>query len=915
MADENENRKTYIIGAFDLPTAEKYVRFLNKHTNFGGHTGLPKEMRNKNPNHSLDFSLGIYQTVDVYAIPPNKCFIGDVVNFYKDNTMNPEGITYVYPCENTDAPMGYMISNTSADVVGICLVHGVIEVPLVYPKNSSYSNVVKKDYVQYDIERGAFDFADSGYPVFNVYQDVDGDWIAIILFGNTSADWQYDGPFATTIAGVTGSTMYVNIAEGDVVDDNSRYTCDAVVYGDEDLTDDICLNTGETLWLGVWQDVITGSTYSYIVSSSRYLVDVDGHTVYHRIAENDNGKLRQLQYGDIIDYNEDLPYKGPFDVELLSTIPIYEQGHVEGMTGQYSIRDTSRAHLDSVLLAGYVIIENQQIPISGSVLENFTCEHDTVADLCLYKDRSDGFYKLKVVGRTNDNAGWASLSGTFYTRIATFTVGGGFIQLQYGDIVQPQFVSGSTVSGDSQDLYSATKAITGTTVYSPAICITDSNDYVNIVGGTNTYVTRGIYGEIIVGSTYSYNPTYQDLTSSVTGGTASVGITGSNSKVNFEGMGNNYITKIRSNATIEERQSWGTHYNSETGEYELKDAGWRGIIPLKIFDNFSYDSGIMTEVSMLSEVDGLTVSYPLIVPDTTDEELSIIADVSLGKISTSDIPKYLIDKALYFALDRISNDKSPYYNSTLEDPDDEALRNIPNADNIIVYGVVPALSLYVSGNTSATLGIYGTTNTVTFFAGENTTITGGTDGEIIINSVGGGGGGGSINNEYVLLTGATVHDLIAGNRYIVLCPRVFVGGVLRNQYNSETTIRNALINSGHTNVPSTGYSDDKGNMMLVLPENLTNQTSVEVKVNTKGCSVLVVTADSKKIILADSDGEQGVNAGVYTTEIRPTDTNEHWLFVYTNGVSWPSSYYDEIHGSIIQQAISEDGGCWILIPM
>lgn len=328
MADDKENKQTFSIGAFDLPTAEKYVRFLDKHTSFGGHTGLPKEMRNKNPNHSLDFSLGIYQTVDVYAIPPNKCVIGSVVNFVIDNDYNPEGVTYAYPCNNTDAPMGYMISNASSEVIGICVVHGVLEVPLVYPKNTPHSEVEKKDYVQYNIEEEAFEFADSGYPVFNVYQDADGDWIAIILFGNDNKEGAvYDGPFATTIAGVTGSTMYVNVAEGDIVDKHYRYTCPEIVYGDEDLTDDICLNTGETLWLGVYGATITGSsstltqgnyaenteelsdldlivnvvgsTYTFFASSGTP-IDLTGTTSFYRIAENVDGKLRQLQYGDIV---------------------------------------------------------------------------------------------------------------------------------------------------------------------------------------------------------------------------------------------------------------------------------------------------------------------------------------------------------------------------------------------------------------------------------------------------------------------------------------------------------------------------------------------------------------------------------------------------------------------------------------
>ena len=286
MADDNENRQTYTLGAFDLKTAEKYIRFLDRRIRFGGHTGLPKEMRNKEPNHSLDFSLGIYETVDVYTTPTNECPIGTIVNFYKNDTINTEGTTYVYPCVDTTIPMGCMITNASPEVVGVCLVHGVIEVPLIY--DSDETPPIKRDFVQYDIETSSFEFADSGYPVFNVYQDADGDWIAIILFGNDNKEG-YDGPFAVSVTGVTGSTTFVDVLGGDVFFNDVRNICD-------DLTVPIGISTGESLWLST---TIVGNTHSYdFIAQST--VPIDGGTVFYtKIAENNNGDIRQIHYGDI----------------------------------------------------------------------------------------------------------------------------------------------------------------------------------------------------------------------------------------------------------------------------------------------------------------------------------------------------------------------------------------------------------------------------------------------------------------------------------------------------------------------------------------------------------------------------------------------------------------------------------------
>lgn len=405
MADDKENKQTFSIGAFDLPTAEKYVRFLDKHTSFGGHTGLPKEMRNKNPNHSLDFSLGIYQTVDVYAVPPNKCVIGSVVNFVIDNDYNPEGVTYVYPCNNTDAPMGYMISNASAEVIGICVVHGVLEVPLVYPKNTPHSEVEKKDYVQYNIEYEAFEFADSGYPVFNVYQDADGDWIAIILFGGEKgygAGDIYDGPFATKVIGhttvdllyastdstvITGFTtgssypaLIVSVNEGRLnCADNSSFNSSS--YGDYERLTGLLIQGGSSFILPedfgvyyiqnyganfnfgshIYDSTYSGATIGVYSEDMLYELYSGGHhksSFILHIADNVSGQVKQYVYGDV----NDIPYyyTPRYALSAGSASEAPYRGHFAVVFQGGSVND----ELDSIPHSGDVVIDEDNHKIS-----------------------------------------------------------------------------------------------------------------------------------------------------------------------------------------------------------------------------------------------------------------------------------------------------------------------------------------------------------------------------------------------------------------------------------------------------------------------------------------------------------------------------------------------------------------------
>lgn len=398
---KGNKKKVYNIAGGTEEEAIKYVRYLHRNALFGTHTGLPQKIRNSKMNESLVSNIGDYSVLDVYAYPQTKCIIGTVVNFHISNDVNPLGETYVYPCTDRNKPMGYMISDATSEELGVCLVHGVLEVPLYYFSGSTEE---KKDFVEYDIENACFKFSDSGYPVFNVYQDVDGDWIAIILFGDVSSDYEYDGPFAVSVSGVTGSTMYVDVAEGYFIQENVRFT-----FNDEDLMTNIPLCTGETLWLNTY---LSGNTWKYSLEARKTPpTQVSGGTLWYRIAENTGNDLVQLQYGDIFN-----------DIQHL-------RADVSGGTA-------------FIRITGYS---------SSNVIED---------DIM-----------LRGVG------------------CSFYTLGSNDINI--------------IVDGSTQHLYSSLRTIKGTAVSSPAVCLSDSAKYVNIVGGTNTYVELGEHGEIIIGSTVS----------------------------------------------------------------------------------------------------------------------------------------------------------------------------------------------------------------------------------------------------------------------------------------------------------------------------------------------------------------------------------------------------------------------------
>ena len=126
------------------------------------------------------------------------------------------------------------------------------------------------------------------------------------------------------------------------------------------------------------------------------------------------------------------------------------------------------------------------------------------------------------------------------------------------------------------------------------------------------------------------------------------------------------VTAARRNATAEELLQWGGRYNPATGKMngDQKQAGWRGILS-------DGKGGVMTEVSAGVEIDGKEVEIPLIVPESTKEDLQRIAKIANGELT--DIPEDLLEKAMSFAKKRLAEGKSAFYNG---DKEDESLRNI-----------------------------------------------------------------------------------------------------------------------------------------------------------------------------------------------------------------------------------------------
>ena len=164
-------------------------------------------------------------------------------------------------------------------------------------------------------------------------------------------------------------------------------------------------------------------------------------------------------------------------------------------------------------------------------------------------------------------------------------------------------------------------------------------------------------------------------------------------------------------ASQSEIESWGRRYNPATGEMDgdWKNCGWRGIIDIG-------DGDIMTEVGLSDEFDGVEIGYPLIVPDTTDAELLLIAQAQRTG-DDSVIPQSAYDKAVAWAIQRIEEEKSPFYNG---DASDETYRNIEsknyyyelenitdrNRDKFVGWFEKPILATPIGGILRLIYGLY-----------------------------------------------------------------------------------------------------------------------------------------------------------------------------------------------------------------
>ncbi len=148
---------------------------------------------------------------------------------------------------------------------------------------------------------------------------------------------------------------------------------------------------------------------------------------------------------------------------------------------------------------------------------------------------------------------------------------------------------------------------------------------------------------------------------------------------------------LRRDATDDDLREWGARFNPETGQMDglPKQAGWRGVLS-------DGRGGVMTEVSVGANIDGREMEIPLIVPDSTEDDLQRIAGIARGE--TKEVPADLVAKAAAFARRRIAEGKSAFYDGAEED---EALRRVTEEGGWRFSNETPLIFRY--GNDSETM--------------------------------------------------------------------------------------------------------------------------------------------------------------------------------------------------------------------
>ena len=231
-------------------------------------------------------------------------------------------------------------------------------------------------------------------------------------------------------------------------------------------------------------------------------------------------------------------------------------------------------------------------------------------------------------------------------------------------------------------------------------------------------------------------------------------------------------------------------------------------------------------------------------------------------------------------------------------------------------GTSYGLSASVSGSTASfALVPNGSLSAFNLIAGSSVTLSAGTNpNEVVVSSTGGSGGG--FSSAVYMNTGVVL--LSASSYNYVYCPQAYTsGGDVTNQYDfsqsASRAVAIAAIESalGHS-IPSTsGYDDDYGNTIFVLPESPVHLTSVEINMAPVSGRAVVVTPDARRIV--DSYGEpQGTGPGVCTDQLIGS---YNILYVFISSLTgWPQYVdNDDTNKSVIQQCITNDGGCWAKI--
>ena len=293
-----------------------------------------------------------------------------------------------------------------------------------------------------------------------------------IQYGDIFYANSYNGSFACFVDHVdetTPTTLWVVMNEGTTTIKNVRKY--------NSITTPVAIPSGQSLWLEMVFGSSTLSASTYVAESPRVASATKRE---QRIAYNDGGVLRQIQYGDIVAPN------GVQRIIAGNGISVNNSGYgdvtvtasISGMTSTV-VDDTSA----TITLVGggtgsAVFVPDGSITIKGNTAGEIVIGSE-MQDLVFDYDIATGIASIGLSGSTE----------------AINIVGEGSIALSEG-------TNGELIVGSTATVTGLTSSVSGITA--ATISTVGGTGNIVIKGGSNTYITNGsAAGEIIIGSTVS----------------------------------------------------------------------------------------------------------------------------------------------------------------------------------------------------------------------------------------------------------------------------------------------------------------------------------------------------------------------------------------------------------------------------